>query len=40
LNKRYDIDHTQLGMRKGDILITVSKGDCVEMAKRIVKEYP
>jgi DNA-binding Lrp family transcriptional regulator len=39
LKKGYEIDYKQFGLRKADILVDVSRGDCVDIAKKIVKEY-
>lgn len=39
LKKGYKIDYKQLGMRRADLMINVSKGDCVIIAQEIVKEY-
>lgn len=40
LKRGYEIDYSQFGLRKADILVDLSKGDCVDIAKLIVKEYP
>lgn len=39
LKRDYVIDYRQFGLRRANILVDVSKGDCVDIAKRIVKEY-
>ena len=39
LKKGYQIDYKQFGLRRADIMVTVSKGDCVTIAKEIVKQY-
>src|SRR5262249_23516360 len=39
LKKDYKIDYKQLGLRRADVMVTVSKGDCVDLAKSIVKDY-
>jgi DNA-binding Lrp family transcriptional regulator len=40
LKRRYEIDYKQFGLRRADILVDASKGDCIDIAKEIVKEYP
>lgn len=39
LKKGYEINYQQFGLRRADIMVSVSKGDCVTIAKEIVKEY-
>jgi DNA-binding Lrp family transcriptional regulator len=39
LKKGYEIDYKQFGLRRADLMINVSKGDCVIIAQEIVKEY-
>ena len=40
LKRRYEIDYKQFGLRRADILVDASKGDCIDIAREIVKEYP
>jgi DNA-binding Lrp family transcriptional regulator len=39
LKRAYEIDYKQFGLRKADILVTVSKGDCIDIANKIATEY-
>lgn len=39
LKKGYEIDYRQLGLRRANLMLSVSNGVCVDIAKRIVKEY-
>lgn len=39
LKRSYEIDYKQFGLRRADLMVTVSKGDCVLIAKEIVKQY-
>jgi DNA-binding Lrp family transcriptional regulator len=39
LKRTYEIDYEQFGLRKADILVTVSKGDCIDVANKIATEY-
>ena len=39
LKHRYDIDIRQFGWRTADILIGVEKGDCVQVANKILEDY-
>jgi DNA-binding Lrp family transcriptional regulator len=38
VRKSYELDAKQFGWRTADILITVEKGDCVEIANRLLTE--
>jgi DNA-binding Lrp family transcriptional regulator len=38
VRKSYELDAGQFGWRTADILITVEKGDCVEIANRLLTE--
>jgi DNA-binding Lrp family transcriptional regulator len=38
IRKSYELDAKQLGWRTADILITVEKGDCVQIANRLLTE--
>jgi DNA-binding Lrp family transcriptional regulator len=38
IKKSYELDAKQFGWRTADILITVEKGDCVEIANRLLTE--
>jgi DNA-binding Lrp family transcriptional regulator len=38
VKKSYELDAKQFGWRTADILITVEKGDCVEIANRLLTE--
>jgi DNA-binding Lrp family transcriptional regulator len=38
IRKSYELDAKQLGWRTADILIAVEKGDCVEIANRLLTE--
>ena len=40
LKRGYEIDYKQFGLRRSDVIVKISKGDCVDIAKRIVKDYP
>lgn len=39
LKRAYEIDYKQLGLRRADLMVDVSKGDYVDIVKIIVKEY-
>jgi DNA-binding Lrp family transcriptional regulator len=39
LNKKYDLDISSLGWRRADLLISVSKGDCEELARKILESF-
>ena len=38
IRKSYELDFTQFGWRTTDILISVERGDCVEIANRLLTE--
>ena len=40
MKRGYKIDYKQFGVRRAQLLVTVSKGDCVDIARKIVMEYP
>ncbi|GEM_PF-2421313 len=39
LKKKYHIDISQLGWREADLMISVDKGNCEEVAKRLLEEH-
>lgn len=38
LKKKYQIDISQLGWRKADLMISVDKGNCEDVAKKLLEE--
>jgi len=38
LKKKYQIDISQLGWRKADLMVSVDKGNCEQVAKRLLEE--
>jgi DNA-binding Lrp family transcriptional regulator len=39
LKKQYHIDINRLGWREADLFISVERGDCEEVAKKLLEEY-
>jgi DNA-binding Lrp family transcriptional regulator len=39
LKKKYQVDITRLGWREADLLVSVDKGDCEEVAKKLLEDY-
>ena len=39
LSKKYDLDISSLGWRRADLLISVAKGDCEELARKILESF-
>jgi DNA-binding Lrp family transcriptional regulator len=39
LSKKYDVDLASLGWRQADLLISVAKGDCEEVARKILDHF-
>jgi DNA-binding Lrp family transcriptional regulator len=39
LSKKYDFDISSLGWRRADLLISVAKGDCEDLARRILDSF-